>query len=61
MFKFDSVQPLPLDALRDPAFEALFADQAFTTFNPIQTQVLRAPTRLFVCGTANIRHSRALP
>lgn len=36
------LQPLPLDALRDPAFEALFANQGFTTFNPIQTQA-RAP------------------
>lgn len=31
------LQPLPVSALRDPAFEALF--KTFRTFNPIQTQV----------------------
>ena len=34
-----ALQPLPLDALREPSFEALFADQNFVEFNPIQTQV----------------------
>ena len=36
---FTAAQPLPLDALREPSFEALFADQNFVEFNPIQTQV----------------------
>ena len=31
------LQPLPVSALRNPAFEALYA--GFKTFNPIQTQV----------------------
>ena len=31
------LQPLPVSALRDPAFEGLF--RGFRTFNPIQTQV----------------------
>ena len=30
------LQPLPVTALRNPAFEALYA--GFKTFNPIQTQ-----------------------
>lgn len=33
------LQPLPLDALREASFEALFAAQGLTHFNPIQTQV----------------------
>jgi hypothetical protein len=39
MTKAYLLQPLPLDALREPSFEALFADQNFVEFNPIQTQV----------------------
>ena len=35
------LQPLPITALRNPAFEALY--KGFKTFNPIQTQVLIAP------------------
>ena len=31
------LQPLPVSALRNPAFEALYP--TFRTFNPIQTQV----------------------
>ncbi len=31
------LQPLPITALRNPAFEALY--KGFKTFNPIQTQV----------------------
>ena len=31
------LQPLPVSALRNPAFEALY--RGFKTFNPIQTQV----------------------
>ena len=31
------LQPLPITALRNPAFEALY--RGFKTFNPIQTQV----------------------
>ena len=31
------LQPLPVTALRNPAFEALY--RGFKTFNPIQTQV----------------------
>lgn len=31
------LQPLPVSALRQPQFEALYPD--FRTFNPIQTQV----------------------
>ena len=31
------LQPLPITALRKPAFEALY--KGFKTFNPIQTQV----------------------
>lgn len=34
------LQPLPVSALRNPAFEALF--EGFSTFNPIQTQVFTA-------------------
>ena len=46
------LQPLPVSALRNPAFEALYAD--FKTFNPIQTQA-RCSTqhpallKLFAC------------
>lgn len=39
------LQPLPVTALRNPAFEALYAQQ-FSHFNPIQTQV-----RLFFVGS----------
>lgn len=35
------LQPLPITALRNPAFEALY--KGFKTFNPIQTQVLTTP------------------
>ncbi|XP_041761550.1 putative U5 small nuclear ribonucleoprotein 200 kDa helicase [Anopheles merus] len=35
------LQPLPITALRDPSFEALYADR-FPQFNPIQTQVFNA-------------------
>jgi pre-mRNA-splicing helicase BRR2 len=31
------LQPLPVSALRNPAYEALYSAQ-FTFFNPIQTQ-----------------------
>ena len=33
------LQPLPITALRNPAFEGLY--KTFKTFNPIQTQVTR--------------------
>nr|XP_022344638.1 U5 small nuclear ribonucleoprotein 200 kDa helicase-like [Crassostrea virginica] len=35
------LQPLPVSALRSPAFEALYSDK-FPFFNPIQTQVFNA-------------------
>ena len=35
------LQPLPITALRNPAFEALY--KGFKTFNPIQTQVHSMP------------------
>ncbi len=35
------LQPLPVSALRNPAFEALY--RGFKTFNPIQTQARRRP------------------
>ena len=36
------LQPLPLSALRNPRFEALYAPAAFSHFNPIQTQAFTA-------------------
>ena len=36
------LQPLPVSALRDPAFESLYADARFDFFNPIQTQCFNA-------------------
>lgn len=50
------MQPLPLDALRDPAFEALYVNQGITTFNPIQTQV-----RLVVAFQANLVARQQIP
>jgi pre-mRNA-splicing helicase BRR2 len=35
------LQPLPLSALNNPTFEAIFAEKEIKIFNPIQTQVFR--------------------
>ncbi len=42
------LQPLPITALRNPAFEALY--RGFKTFNPIQTQV-----RMCCCSNNSIK------
>uniref|UniRef100_A0A7E4UNZ2 U5 small nuclear ribonucleoprotein 200 kDa helicase n=1 Tax=Panagrellus redivivus TaxID=6233 RepID=A0A7E4UNZ2_PANRE len=36
------LQPLPLNALGNPEFEAIFESKGISVFNPIQTQVFRA-------------------
>lgn len=36
------LQPLPVSALRNPAFESLYTSQGLATFNPIQTQAFNA-------------------
>ena len=51
------LQPLPVSALRNPAFEALYSDK-FPYFNPIQTQgiLYACLLSLFVTGAARINH-----
>ena len=46
------LQPLPITALRNPAFEALY--KGFKTFNPIQTQV---PIQAFARSHCNMNCS----
>lgn len=40
------LHPMPVSALRNPAFESVFS---FTHFNPVQTQVRSLCSVLYVC------------
>jgi hypothetical protein len=44
---FEDLQPLPVSALRNPQFEALYSDK-FPFFNPIQTQGKTDPMLLLL-------------